>query len=176
MVPIQAAGLMLHCFKTDRILFLRRGPGSDFAGCWHFPGGRLEIGETPEQAAERETMEEAGPCPHGNPELWHNALNDDPTDYETPVHYTTFRAMVAAEFCPVLNYENTAWCWATADGPPLPLHPGCESALRKITGETITEETDDLQAMTIWNRDHSEKVSRAFDAVTKLADRMTAAK
>jgi mutator protein MutT len=43
----------------DRLLMVRRGrsPG---AGKWSIPGGRVEPGETPEQAAVRELMEETG--------------------------------------------------------------------------------------------------------------------
>ena len=43
----------------DRLLMVRRGrsPG---AGKWSIPGGRVEPGETPEQAVVRELMEETG--------------------------------------------------------------------------------------------------------------------
>ena len=38
----------------------RRPPGVPLSGLWEFPGGRIEPGETPEQAAVRECREETG--------------------------------------------------------------------------------------------------------------------
>jgi 8-oxo-dGTP pyrophosphatase MutT (NUDIX family) len=168
---IHAAGLMLLCRATGRLLFVKRGAGSDFAGCWHAPGGRTEPGETPEQTAEREAREEAGANPHGNPVLWTHQVNDDPTDYEQPVSYTTFLADVNAEFVPTLNWENTAWAWAPANDPPLPLHPGCEEALRKLTGETIPEEQAVFAEKLAWNREHSAKIDAALAATGELMKR-----
>ncbi len=46
----------------DRFLVGRRPPGVDLAGYWEFPGGKLEPGESPVQAAVRECYEETGLC------------------------------------------------------------------------------------------------------------------
>jgi 8-oxo-dGTP diphosphatase len=43
-----------------RFLIGQRPPGVPLAGLWEFPGGKIEIGETPEQAAVRECLEETG--------------------------------------------------------------------------------------------------------------------
>lgn len=43
--------------KEDKIFATRRGYG-EFKGMWEFPGGKVESGETPEEAVVREIREE----------------------------------------------------------------------------------------------------------------------
>ena len=47
--------------NTDgRLLIARRPPGKHLAGLWEFPGGKIEPGESAEEALKRELAEEMG--------------------------------------------------------------------------------------------------------------------
>ena len=58
MQVIPAAGVII-VNDEDQILLVQRGHHPQI-GRWTVPGGRLEPGETPEQAAVREALEETG--------------------------------------------------------------------------------------------------------------------
>ena len=55
--PVVAVGAIV--FSNNRVLLVRRAqpPSQDL---WAIPGGRVEIGETLQEAAEREILEETG--------------------------------------------------------------------------------------------------------------------
>jgi len=47
-------------FNEGKVLIARRAPGEKHAGGWEFPGGKIELGETPEECLKRELLEEFG--------------------------------------------------------------------------------------------------------------------
>jgi len=53
-VKVTAAMLV----KDGKIIIARRGPDDKLADKWEFPGGKIEINETPEQCLKREMKEE----------------------------------------------------------------------------------------------------------------------
>lgn len=56
-VRLVAAALIL---RADTVLICQRRPDQPMALKWEFPGGKIEPGETPEQALARELDEELG--------------------------------------------------------------------------------------------------------------------
>ena len=46
--------------RDGRVLIAQRPEGKSMAGLWEFPGGKIESGESPEQALIRELYEELG--------------------------------------------------------------------------------------------------------------------
>lgn len=106
-----AAGLLL--IHDGRLLLLRRRPDCDAGGCWAYPGGKIEAGETPEQAARREVWEETG-LRYTGPL---RSLGVAPNGFQG------FAAIVDKAPDPTLNEEHTAFQWASFDALPTPLHP-----------------------------------------------------
>jgi len=111
---IDAAGIAF--IANGKVLLLKRGDGGAYPGHWAFPGGKQELGETPDQAAVRECAEETGYLPVGA--LRQLSFTDDGA-----VAFTTFGKAVT-EFTPTLCDENTDWMWATPGEYPEPMHPG----------------------------------------------------
>jgi ADP-ribose pyrophosphatase YjhB (NUDIX family) len=56
-------GVLAVVWRDGKVLLARR-KNAPQAGCWGFPGGGVEPGETLEKAAQREVMEETGVRAH----------------------------------------------------------------------------------------------------------------
>ena len=46
--------------RGGRVLIAQRGPGKHLAGKWEFPGGKIDLDETPDACLRREILEELG--------------------------------------------------------------------------------------------------------------------
>ena len=55
-IPVVAALMR----RTGKVLVGKRPEGASRAGTWEFPGGKIELGESPELALARELKEELG--------------------------------------------------------------------------------------------------------------------
>ncbi len=150
---IHAAGILILC--GDTALFLRRGNGADHPNEWACPGGRMEGDETEQEAAIRETLEEAGY--DVSPALlkpWTRtlaraetpleqateAVPADPAQTPAPsedVDFTTFLCRVDEQFLPILCDEHDGFCWAPITAPPQPLHPGVQLALDRFNMDEL---------------------------------------
>lgn len=57
-MEIEVVGAVI--VRDGLVLCAQRGPGGATGGMWEFPGGKIEPGEAPEVALEREILEELG--------------------------------------------------------------------------------------------------------------------
>jgi 8-oxo-dGTP pyrophosphatase MutT (NUDIX family) len=138
--PMQAAGTLI--VADGSVLFLRRGNGGDHPGEWALPGGKTEDGETAEESARRETVEETGYEPHKLIEL--GTTNDGSVEFTTFYH-------ASRPFDVALSDESTEFLWSPLGTWPEPLHPGCRFVLESEAFKAIRKahmtETDLARAM-----------------------------
>lgn len=120
----KAAGILFFNSKGQALL-VKRGDGGDYPRHWAFPAGHIEDGESAEDAALREVLEETGFNYEG--ELV--AIHDDG-------QFTTFLARGAHDFPVTLCDESTGYVWADVEDMPIPAHPGIASPLRIAKADT----------------------------------------
>ena len=90
--------------RDARYLVTRRLSGTHLEGCWEFPGGKCERGETYAECLVREIREELG-CDVSVGEELLSVVHDYP---ERTVELHFFRCAVAGEPQPLLGQEI---CW-----------------------------------------------------------------
>lgn len=122
-VERRAAGILF--VSPEKEVLLMRRAGKDHPGEWALPAGGLEKDETPEQAARRETEEEAGYSHEGGLSPFMHSNRDG-------VVFNTFLAH-SNRFVPKLNDEHDGAMWVKpSEAEKLPLHPGVRAALEKL--------------------------------------------
>jgi 8-oxo-dGTP pyrophosphatase MutT (NUDIX family) len=120
-----AAGICCFARSTGRVLLLKRSREVTKPGMWGFPGGRIDRGERPLEAAMREMHEEAG---YAGPYTITAEVLLHPL--KRPFH--CFIAEAPRQFRPQLNWEHDDAGWFHPHGAgyrmgrglPAPLHPG----------------------------------------------------
>lgn len=87
-----AVGILIRD-EDDALLLSTRPEGKPYAGYWEFPGGKIEAGETVEQALRRELQEELG-ITLAAAEVWKVTEHDYP------------HALVRLHWCKVRAWEG----------------------------------------------------------------------
>ncbi len=94
--------------QEDKIFATQRGYG-DFKGFWEFPGGKMEVGETPGQALIREIKEEL------DVEIEVGDLIDT-VEYDYPQFHLTMHCFICSILAGnVVLKEHDAGKWLTKD-------------------------------------------------------------
>ncbi len=113
---VKAAGVLFRD-PNGRILLLRRARNEEREGEWDMPGGHLETGESPIDAAVRESLEETGMRPKSLGLIRENS------------GYATYKAYTD-EFHPKLSDEHDLYEWLAPDEAlKRELHPGLRAML-----------------------------------------------
>jgi 8-oxo-dGTP diphosphatase len=122
-----AVGVLLQA--DGRFLLTSRPEGKVYAGYWEFPGGKLEAGESVEQALRRELEEELG-ITIGAAQAWKTQMVDYP------------HALVRLHFCKVWDWqgelqmrEAQLHAWQTLPVEVVPVLPGTVPVLDWLAHE-----------------------------------------
>lgn len=122
-----AVGVLLRPDGT--FLLTSRPMGKPYAGYWEFPGGKLEVGETVEQALARELHEELG-IEIGAIKPWKVEVVDYP------------HALVRLHFCKVFEWsgalemrEAQSFSWERLPVQMSPVLPGTVPVLQWLAHE-----------------------------------------
>lgn len=122
-----AVGILID--GEGRFLLTSRPEGKVYAGYWEFPGGKLEAGETVEQALRRELHEEIG-IAIGPARPWKVEIVDYP------------HARVRLHFCKVSDWQGAfemreaqQMAWQTLPVVVSPVLPGTVPVLRWLAEE-----------------------------------------
>jgi len=165
--------------KAPKVLLLKRSlDEQNYAGYWAFPGGRVDEGEEPREAALRECREEIGFEPD-------DELNMEPyVEKVLPLGDThvTFRAPAQQEFTPKLNGEHTEFGWFGLRELPKPLHPGVKEVLDKLGAEGFGAMDDGFYVLIAADeapigpfktRDEADAVARGWEPAAIAMDKAT---
>ena len=123
-----AAGSILYSRSTGRFCLAHRSPSVLEPNTWGMWGGAMDSGESPEDAARRELVEETGYT--GSAEfhpLW-------TFEHSSGFRYYNFLALVDREFSPKMDWETQGYKWfdlRDKDSWPSPLHPGVKTLLSR---------------------------------------------
>ena len=122
-----AVGILLRA--DGALLLSTRPPGKAYAGYWEFPGGKIEAGESVEQALRRELIEELG-ITIGPAQAWKVTEHDYP------------HALVRLHWCKVDQWtgefemrEGQAMAWQQWPLDVRPILPGALPVLQWLAEE-----------------------------------------
>jgi len=128
----RASGIMFVTPEGETLLIRRGSGGGDYPNTWCIPGGHQNSnGETLEDAARRECFEETGLKYDGKLDV----LYDDG-------QFCYYIARDVKKESVTLNYESSGYDWCNPANPPLPLHPGLETALRVAMAKTEYDQAE----------------------------------
>lgn len=123
-----AAGVLIKCEKTNKILLLLRSSGGIGGNTWNLLAGGINEDEEVLDGLKREVTEEISINPDRIEFKFINKTFDK--DRNLDFHY--FKGFTKSEFIPKLDHENTDFGWFSKDELPSPLFPKLKSKIDKI--------------------------------------------
>jgi len=104
-IPVSAAIIIRTTPQGNRQVFATQRGYGDWKGWWEFPGGKIEAGESPEAALEREIREELATQIKVGERI-------GTIEYDYPAFHLSmqcFACQVLSGKLELLEHENAAW-------------------------------------------------------------------
>lgn len=104
-IPVSAAIIIRTTPQGNRQVFATQRGYGDWKGWWEFPGGKIEAGESPEAALEREIREELATQIKVGERI-------GTIEYDYPAFHLSmqcFACQVVSGKLELLEHENAAW-------------------------------------------------------------------
>lgn len=129
----QAAGAIILCTKTKRLLLQLRSADVQEPFTWAGTGGAMDEGETPEQTTRREIKEELNYS--GNMQLKLIYVYKHKSGFK----YYNFLGLVSEEFSPKKSTEVAKYKWFDIDNLPSRLHFGLKAVFNNTKAVKIIQ-------------------------------------
>ncbi|QUL78729.1 (deoxy)nucleoside triphosphate pyrophosphohydrolase [Brevibacterium sp. SMBL_HHYL_HB1] len=138
--PLRVVGAIIQ--HEGKILACRRLPTKAAGGKWEFPGGKVEVGESPKAALKRELSEELGLDTVQVAEL---VRRETTPSSGKLIDLTCFRVSVETPPTSSQDHDLLRWCtpaelrdldWAVADLPMMLAVANCDTDRGASTGGT----------------------------------------
>jgi 8-oxo-dGTP diphosphatase len=129
------------CFITDqqKFLFLKRLPHKTDGNCWGIPGGKVEQGETAEQAVIREIQEETGISLHTQPLTYFGKVYIRYPHVDFIYHMFEYQTGSLPPIT-ISQEEHSEFRWLTLpEALELPLIPGEDECIYLCYGASLQE-------------------------------------
>lgn len=128
-IVVVVKGILL---KDGKALMVKRSDDDDIGGgTWEFSGGKVEFGESPEEALKREFLEETGIAVEVEKILYVTSFKTDPNRQVVLITYLC----KSSESNISLSFEHSKYMWAN------------RGELKKYLSKGIA---DDIEANKLW--------------------------